>query len=381
MRAILVDDEKNILEESREIIGSVPQMEVIKSYTNPFLALDEMDETEPECVFLDIEMPGMNGIELASAMCEKKSGLKVVFLTAFNHYATQAFEQNALDYVLKPIHPDRFEKMIRKLCIQHEAEKQIDEARLKEAERTAFSESVRVRMFGAFEVGKEQKKLRWSRSKAKELFAYLLECPNNKASKYRICEDLWPESGTQNVLISLQTVIYSVRKTLKAFGCEDIQVRYENDSYFLTSGKMEVDVWEFQNLYKRWKLTGEELAAKYAMELYRADYLLCEDWLWARLSSSNLLRKYQEMGNSLILEWAAAGKHKQIVELFTEMINNTLPDPSVQLAFLQASYQEYGLEGMKKHVKAVQRLLENTYGTAFEGEANEYCLRLGIMSK
>ncbi|SFC30753.1 two component transcriptional regulator, LytTR family [Massilia yuzhufengensis] len=78
-------------------------------------ALELIDELAPQVVFLDIQMPGLNGIELAARLCTGAKPPRVVFTTAYEHYALQAFEQAAFDYLLKPIGLDRLERTVARL--------------------------------------------------------------------------------------------------------------------------------------------------------------------------------------------------------------------------------------------------------------------------
>jgi DNA-binding LytR/AlgR family response regulator len=78
-------------------------------------ALELIDELAPQVVFLDIQMPGLNGIELAARLCASANPPRVVFTTAYEHYALQAFEQAAFDYLLKPIGLERLERTVARL--------------------------------------------------------------------------------------------------------------------------------------------------------------------------------------------------------------------------------------------------------------------------
>ncbi len=104
---MLIDDEPNNLRLLHAlIIKHFPQLLIIESSDNPMVALQELDELEPQLVFLDVEMPGMTGFDLL-----KKSGpinFEVIFVTAYQHYALQAFEAHAMGYLTKPVAVDKF---------------------------------------------------------------------------------------------------------------------------------------------------------------------------------------------------------------------------------------------------------------------------------
>lgn len=82
---------------------------------NGVQALELIDELAPHVVFLDIQMPGLNGIELAARLCEGRQPPRVVFTTAYDHYTLQAFEHAAFDYLLKPIGLERLSRTVARL--------------------------------------------------------------------------------------------------------------------------------------------------------------------------------------------------------------------------------------------------------------------------
>jgi two-component system LytT family response regulator len=104
MKAVIVDDERLARLELRRLLADHPDIEVVGEARNGEEALQLVPKLAPDLVFLDIQMPGMSGFDLL----EKLGDLpQVIFTTAFDQYAVRAFEVNALDYLLKPIAPDR----------------------------------------------------------------------------------------------------------------------------------------------------------------------------------------------------------------------------------------------------------------------------------
>jgi DNA-binding LytR/AlgR family response regulator len=91
-----------------------PELRVTRA-ANGIQALELIDELAPQVVFLDIQMPGLNGIELAARLCEGAHPPRVVFTTAYDHYTLQAFEHAAFDYLLKPIGLERLERTVARL--------------------------------------------------------------------------------------------------------------------------------------------------------------------------------------------------------------------------------------------------------------------------
>jgi two-component system, LytTR family, response regulator len=104
MKALLIDDERLARAELRRLLEKHPEVEIAGEARNAEEALDLIASLEPELIFLDIQMPGCNGFEL---LAQLDRAPLVIFTTAFDEYALKAFEVNALDYLLKPVAPDR----------------------------------------------------------------------------------------------------------------------------------------------------------------------------------------------------------------------------------------------------------------------------------
>jgi two-component system, LytTR family, response regulator LytT len=129
INTIIVDDEKPAREELAFLLKAFPEIAVIGQGKNGVEAVNLIKEHNPDLVFLDVQMPGLDGFGVLKKLVERKLKVPhVVFATAFDHYAVQAFDVNAVDYVLKPFDKARISKAIQK------AKKEI-EAHISPAER------------------------------------------------------------------------------------------------------------------------------------------------------------------------------------------------------------------------------------------------------
>ena len=112
--AILIDDEKSsLLSLEFEISEYCPEVEVIAKCQSPSEGLRQIQKLKPDLVFLDIEMPGMNGFELLQSIGE--IDFDVIFVTAYDQFAVQAFEFNAVDYLLKPVRKTKLVQAVSKV--------------------------------------------------------------------------------------------------------------------------------------------------------------------------------------------------------------------------------------------------------------------------
>ncbi len=122
LTALVIDDELFAREELTELLEESGEIEVIGQANNAIEGLKKINQLKPEVVFLDIQMPQITGIEMLS-MLDPETMPKVVFVTAYDQYALQAFEDNAFDYLLKPIEVARLTKTIQRLQRSNRQEK------------------------------------------------------------------------------------------------------------------------------------------------------------------------------------------------------------------------------------------------------------------
>ena len=115
INTIIVDDEKPARDELAFLLKSFPEINLIGQGKNGVEAVSLIKEHAPDLVFLDVQMPGLDGFGVLKKLVERKMKVPhVVFATAFDHYAVQAFEVNAVDYVLKPFDKGRIAKAIQR---------------------------------------------------------------------------------------------------------------------------------------------------------------------------------------------------------------------------------------------------------------------------
>lgn len=128
IRALIIDDESLARDVIRHMLQKHADIQIINEYSNGAQALPAIREEQPDLIFIDIEMPRMNGIELAKCLGESPSPI-VVFVTAYSKFAVEAFEQNAIDYLLKPFDQERFDQMTRRVRSQIGQQNEADLAR------------------------------------------------------------------------------------------------------------------------------------------------------------------------------------------------------------------------------------------------------------
>ncbi len=127
LRALVVDDERLARDELCFQLGQVEGVSVAGQAENGLEALEQIKRLRPDVVFLDIQMPGLDGFDVARRIVADELESQVVFVTAFDQHAVEAFEVNAVDYLLKPVEPARLEQALQRVRRRIEAEEPLNE--------------------------------------------------------------------------------------------------------------------------------------------------------------------------------------------------------------------------------------------------------------
>lgn len=156
MRAIIIDDERLARKELKSLLKDYHEIEIVDECASPEEALKSIEKHNPELLFLDIQMPEKTGFDLLQ---ELDKSPKVVFVTAFDEYAVKAFEVNALDYLMKPVDPERLKETMVKVLSEDIEDEELydlpdrgilssnDQIFIKDGEKCWFIHLKDVRMF------------------------------------------------------------------------------------------------------------------------------------------------------------------------------------------------------------------------------------------
>jgi two-component system, LytTR family, response regulator len=132
LNIFLVDDEPLAVDRLKQILRTIPEAKVVGTAHNGRDALKQIEALDPDLVFLDIKMPSLSGVEVATLVKERRLGSEIVFVTAFDCFASEAFEVDAADYLVKPVRFDRLESAVCRAMRRREARR--TEQRVEELE-------------------------------------------------------------------------------------------------------------------------------------------------------------------------------------------------------------------------------------------------------
>lgn len=289
MRAILVDDEALPLGQLKRVLeNDVVGIEVIGAYLNPFEAEEMVKLHKPDIVFSDIEMPELNGLQLGERIQEVNPEIEIVFVTAFDQYAVQAFQLYAIDYIMKPIQLDRLQTTIERLRLM--LSKQTEKAVGKKG-------TLEMRCFNSIEIQLPDGKveiMNWRTAKAQELFAYLLHHRGQLIYRDTILEMLWPDFDLSRGSKQLYTTIYHIRQTLKKYGLDEVKISRQSldNGYRLDLGTVCIDTEKWEEKTKKLMPLEYKTIDEHEQVLlaYKGDYLGEHDYVWAEAERERLRR-------------------------------------------------------------------------------------------
>ncbi|MFY9945796.1 MAG: response regulator [Exiguobacterium chiriqhucha] len=220
MRTILIEDEHHILRMMERLIQAEPNLKWMGSFHDPFQAIEFLANQEVDLVFLDIEMPQMNGLDFAKRLPE---ATQVVFTTAHSQYAVDAFNLQATHYLLKPITEQMIHDLIPRV-----------EKRYKEIMSTEHHRTCTIQCLDHFSVKTQDGDLvKWPTQKTEELFAYLIFHRDKVVNKWLIAETLYPDiDEPQRALHNVYNLVYRLKKTLAEYDLS-ITVQTINNGYSL----------------------------------------------------------------------------------------------------------------------------------------------------
>lgn len=146
---LIIDDERLAREEVRRALEGYPEFEIVGEANNAEVAISLIEKEHPDIIFLDIHMPGKSGFDLLE---ELGTVPEVVFTTAYDQYAVQAFEVNALDYLVKPLRDERFVKTIEKVKVELQKKEEAQKAPLASHQKIFIKDGEKVYFIALAEI-------------------------------------------------------------------------------------------------------------------------------------------------------------------------------------------------------------------------------------
>lgn len=355
LNIILVDDERPALNLLGKLLGDRPDVRVVGAYTNPGTLLEAVPELRPDVIFLDIEMPGISGLELAAKLTDLHEDVEIVFVTAYRQYAVEAFRVNAVDYLLKPVEPEWLERTLARIA-------------KRKRQPTATASVSQIVCLGSFEVkhslGSEP--IRFPTTKTEELLAYFLVHRETSISKWTICESLWPGHEADKAEQNLHTTVYRLKKTLAENG---IPIR-------LTSGRgeyrfeydEECDYIRFERLMKNDGSQQSRAALEESVRMYRGRLFGSKDYLWCETERERLDRQFARTAKTLAAACRRDGEPHHAVDALRNVIATIPLDEEAHEQLLAAYLELKDRTSFLTHYEKFEKILRLELGLAPRAE-------------
>ncbi|NGZ76314.1 response regulator [Saccharibacillus alkalitolerans] len=306
MRAMLIDDEKPALIHLERLLRSDGRVDPALLCTSAGEGIELLRTERIDAVFLDIGMPEMNGLEAAEYIQQNHPGVAIIFVTAYSDYAVEAFDLQAIDYLLKPVGAARLGQAIGRIVSAPKAPEGREYAPPSSAgSRTPEICTLRrLELYGA--AAGAVHPVKWRTAKAQELFAYLLHRGEQWVPRGGLTDLLWPDMPEDKAVTHLHTSVYQTRKILKEWKPE-MRLEYRQESYRLLRGGAETDAERFGREGERLigAVKGREEQVRQLLSLYRGGYLEQHDYPWAESRAEQLKR----LRLKLTLELAEEERH------------------------------------------------------------------------
>ena len=260
MTIFAIDDETAMLAELHQSIQEACPEAEIHDFKFAAEALGAITENGmiPEIVFSDIELPGMNGLDLAVRIKQLAPMTKIIFVTGYSQYALEAYRQHINGYVLKPIDAEQIRKELDYVTEPYRQE----------------PDKMQVRCFGYFEVYWQGKPVSFGRQQTKELFAFLVD-RNSICTSVEISDALWEgETDMKACKTRLRSLLHDLKGTLSDIGVNNVVIR-RRDTIGIDPTFLDCDYYRF--------LKGDIQA----VNAFRGEYM--KQYSWAESTLGNII--------------------------------------------------------------------------------------------
>lgn len=291
MKAILIDDEYYALKGLEIELLELGEIDVIGMYEDENIALKEVEKLKPDIVFLDINMPEIKGTSLFLQIKKVCPLTQIVFVTAHDEYAVEAFELNASDYIVKPIRKERLQKTIERLKNSN-----------KTVEKVGGNNRISIKCFGAFSIKMNGTVLNinWRTKKVEELIAYLACCRGEFIPKTKIAGVLWSDLNTSKSKSNLYLTYHYLKKQSEQKGF-DFPIESVKGKMRIKMEEIDVDIDRFiKDVESIGILNKENIHKAYEILRNYSDPLLDGHYYeWSREKEYYLSILYEQLKNKI----------------------------------------------------------------------------------
>lgn len=351
MRAIAVDDEELGLSRIIRLLKKSEYLSYIKGYTKSKEAIENIDVDNADIAFLDIEMPEINGLLLAEMLMEKNPRIEVIFITAYDKYALQAFEVNAIGYLLKPVELDSIKQKLERALLRQGSIK--IEENLKKMYIKTF------KYFLVSDNKNMKNTIEFRTEKAKELLGFLLSYQGKPISKDKIIYMLWPDMEMERATKNFHTTCYYVRKITKNLGISNFLLRKES-GYSINMDCIDSDLNNFCRAIKEMTKKNPKIELiKAAFFEYRGSYFENEDYSWAYDEKGYYGDCFENMGVFLSKYYKSAGQMDEAEKILRYLLRINPLSEKACIEMIRINVDKGDVVNAKKIYKNFEKNLDD----------------------
>lgn len=357
IKAVLIDDDKLALNILRHQLARYPDIEIEESFTDPLEALDRIKTIKPDVVFLDINMPQLIGLDAASQIKGVDQNTEVVFVTSHNRYAVDAFEVNALDYLVKPVSERRLAKTIQKILSKNKA---LDNSQNQEGPPVKILE---IKCLGRFQINWEDKQpIIWRSALTRELAAYLIQNRGKKMSKERIVEELWSGDNPKTSVTRLYSGMHYIRKALESYDIKREMIELSGKYVVRLGSGIKPDTALFEDAVLNSDDTADISSLEAIEDLYTGEYLEEESWLWAYPERERLNNIYTQFTTRIVKKYLDLLLYEKAETLLLKAFKKNPYEEEITSSLLQIYKKTNKKAKAAKHFTAYEEILKNELG-------------------
>lgn len=269
MNIYVVDDEPLSLGTMKRLILKGHPDAQVHLFSDSVCLMDKIrtSDEKPDIVFSDIEMPDVDGFDIAMGIKSISPGTRIVFVTGYSQYALEAYRNHIHGYILKPVTAEQINEEIELIDIQEEIP--VDSGNNK----------IVVRCFGPFDVFWNNEPIAFSRSKTRELLAYLIDRRGEFCTAGEIISALWEDDDIKKRTGYLRAITSDLKNSLKAIGMEDVLIR-KHKMWAVKTAMLDCDYYKM--------LEGD----LQAVNSYAGEYM--SRYSWAENTCALLFMKYNK---------------------------------------------------------------------------------------
>lgn len=365
MNVLIVDDDPIVTGTLENSLYSFHSVSYVSSTESPYEVKNKISSSHFDVIFLDIHMPGIDGMELAEIILEEKPFIEIVFITASSEHALRAFEVSAIDYIVKPLNMNRLTKTIQRLEKILRAEPKKNPAnRIHISVANEFSLSLGSNRHVYFN---------WRTSKSLELFLYLLHHADKPVPKTHIIDEIWEGIDDQKASQQMYTTIYHIRKIISEYS-EFMKIINKNGCYMLKTTNCYIDLFEWYKKITTLPPLSEQTMIEYSNVLHanKGSYLSSYLYSWAD-SRTNQYDQYW-ISNALDLAhfYYRRFKVSEAKYWFIKVTERDITCEEAYFHLMKLAHYESNETKVQDYYEEIQKNLCNELGTEPNDEIRDW---------